>query len=476
MKSINKSRFAAWHAALPITAGLFAVALPAAAFSSTISIQGVLPVAADQPQINAVIRTSAASGTELTTSGGYYTIQAFLDSGTSGILLSQSTWTGLGVNQSTTVGSSSSPVVFNDVAIGGTNPYYVSTPYYVATAPFSINTDQTLGGTPPPVSAFGNTIGPVQMELSETANPLSQLTGSIDIMGAPVMQGNVTEMDIAPANSISSLTNPGETQTYIYSPGTHYNPTQINTNPGIVPMQYHVQLSYASFAQFTSVTPTGATGPTLADNPFIGANPVAAFNGTPTTNSPPGVTIGFNGQSATGSFLLDTGAVASFISQAMAGKLGVAYAAGTYGTSNPSLISSATGKPLANQFTLAVSGAGGSTVTAAGFFLNTLSLQTMEGTTITFDSAPVLVQDVTVTDPTTLKTMTLDGDLGMNFFEPSASADLSQMNSSAFNWMSIDQPNSLLGLTLASSVPEPAALMLMAAAAPLLLLQRRRAI
>ena len=452
---------------LPSAAGLLFAALPAMAFADTLNISGVLPAAADQPQINAVLR-STASGPDLTTSGGYYTIQAFLDSGTSGILLANSTWTALGLGTSTVNGSSSLPVVFHDVAIGGTNPYYVSTPYYLATAPYSINNDQNLGGTPPPQNAFGNTIGPVQLELSQSPNPLSFLTGPIDIMGAPVMQGNVTVMDIGPANNFAS-TNPGETQTYIYSPNTPYNPSAMNTNPGIVPTQYHVQLSYASFAQFTSTTPTGATGPTLADNPFIGANPVAAFNGSPQANSPPGVTIAYNGKSATGSFLFDTGAAASFISQAMAAKLGIAYTAGTYDSNNPSLISTATGQPLANQFTISVSGAGGALVTAAGFYLNSLSLQTKEGTTISFNSAPVLVQDVTVTDPTTLKSLTLDGDLGMNFFEPSSTTDLSQVNASPFNWVTIDQPNGLLGLT---PVPEPASALLLIGLVPLL---RRRA-
>lgn len=448
--------------------GLLIIGLPASAFADTLNINGVLPAAADQPQINAVLM-STATGPDLTTSGGYYTIQAFLDSGTSGILLANSTWTALGLGTSTATGTSASPVVFNDVAIGGTNPYYVSTPYYLATAPFSINNDQNLGGNPPPQNAFGNTIGPVQLELSQSPNPLSYLTGAIDIMGAPVMQGNVTVMDIGPANNFANPTNPGETQTYIYSPNTPYNPSQINTNPGIVPTQYHVRLSYASFAQFTSTTPTGATGPTLADNPFIGANPVAAFNGSPQANSPPGVTIAFNGKSATGSFLFDTGAAASFISQAMAAKLGIAYAPGTYDTNNPSLISSATGQPLANQFTTSVSGAGGALVNAAGFYLNSLSLQTTEGTTISFNSAPVLVQDVTVTDPTTLKSLTLNGDLGMNFFEPSYTTDLSQINAAPFNWVTIDQPNGLLGLTL---VPEPTAALLLIGLLPLL---RRKA-
>lgn len=433
--------------------GILAAVLPAGV-ASAVDITGVLPVAADQPQINAII-TDPATGTVLSTTGGYSVIQAYLDTGTSSIVLSNSTWTGLGITQSTSGGQD---VTFNDVAIGGTTPFYVSTPYDISTAPFSVNTDQTLGGTPPPLSAFGNTIGPDQMELTEQPNPLSSLTGATDIMGMPVMEGKVTVLDIGPANNFASVTNPGETQTYIYAPGTPYNPSQINTNPGIVPTTYQVGLSYANFQQFTTASPAGAAGPVYAPNPFIGPNPVEAFDGQTQTNAPPGVTITMNNQSATGSFLLDTGAQTSFISQAMAAQVGVEYEAGTYGTSNPVLVYTATGKAVPDQFTIPLGGAGGSSLTAAGFYLSSLSLQTKQGTTITFTNAPVEVLDVSVTDPSTGKTLTLAGDLGMNFFEPSTTADLSQVNGSAVSWMTIDQPNSQLGLVLSGTplAPEPA--------------------
>lgn len=454
--SRKSHRICPWIAALAATAMVGAAAN--VGMANSVDISGVLPVAADQPQINAII-TNPTTNQVLTTSGGYSVIQAYLDTGTSSIVLSHSTWTGLGVTQSTSNGQD---VVFNDVAIGGTTPFYVSTPYDISTAPFSVNTDQTIGGTPPPLSDFGNTIGPANMELNEQPSPLSSLTGATDIMGMPVMYGKVTVLDLGPANNFANVNNPGETQTYIYAPGTPYDPSELNTNPGIVPTTYQVGLSYANFQQFTTVSPTGATGATYAPNPFIGPNPVMAFNGQTQTNAPPGVTIALNNQSATGSFLLDTGAQSSFISQAMAAKIGVEYEAGTYGTSNPVLVYSATGQAVPNQFTIPLGGAGGSSITAAGFYLSSLSLQTKQGTTITFQNAPVEVLDVTVTDPNTGKSLTLAGDLGMNFFEPSATVDLSNVNAAAFNWLTIDQPNSELGLIMAGDnpVPEPGALLL----------------
>jgi hypothetical protein len=453
-------------------AGILGAMAPVS-FAGSVDISGVLPVAVDQPQINAII-TNPSSGSVLTTSGGYSVIQAYLDTGTSSIVLANSTWNSLGISPATVNGQN---VVFNDVAIGGTTPFYVSSSGYdISTAPFSVNTDQTIGGTPPPLSSFGNTVGPANLELTEQPNPLSSLTGATDIMGMPVMYGKVTVLDIGPANNFANVNNPGETQTYIYAPGTPFNPSTLNTNPGIVPTTYQVGLSYASFQQFTSVSPTGATGATYAPNPFIGANPVMAFNGQTQTNAPPGVTIAFNNASATGSFLLDTGAQSSFISQAMAAKLGVEYEAGTYGTSSPVLVYAATGKVVPDQFTIPLGGAGGSSITAAGFYLSSLSLQTKQGTTITFQNAPVEVLDVTVTDPATGKSLTLDGDLGMNFFEPSATVDLGTVNAAAFNWMTIDQPDSQLGLIMAGDnpVPEPAALSLLLVGAPILLARRSR--
>ena len=454
------------------TAGILGATAPVS-FAGSVDISGVLPVAVDQPQINAII-TKPSNGTALTTSGGYSVIQAYLDTGTSSIVLANSTWNSLGISPATVNGQN---VVFNDVAIGGTTPFYVSSSGYdISTAPFSVNTDQTLGGTPPPLSSFGNTVGPANLELTEQPSSTSSLTGATDIMGMPVMDGKVTVLDIGPANNFANVNNPGETQTYIYAPGTPFNPSTLNTNPGIVPTTYQVGLSYASFQQFTSVSPTGATGATYAPNPFIGANPVMAFNGQTQANAPPGVTIAFNNSSATGSFLLDTGAASSFISQSMAAKLGVEYEAGTYGTSSPVLVYAATGKVVPDQFTIPLGGAGGSSITAAGFYLSSLSLQTKQGTTITFQNAPVEVLDVTVTDPTTGKSLTLAGDLGMNFFEPSATVDLGTVNAAAFNWMTIDQPDSQLGLIMAGDnpVPEPAALSLLLVGAPVLLARRSR--
>lgn len=438
--------------------------------ASAVDIQGVLPVAADQPQIMALLE-NPTTGAVVYGSGQYagaYAIQAYLDTGTSSILLSQETANALGLGLATNNGQN---VTISDVALGGVDSYYVSNPYNVLTAPFSVNTDTTIGNPPPPVNAFGNPVGSVGMEVSQqAANPL---IGPIDIMGMPVMQGNVTDFYLTPANNVTNLNNLQETQTWIYPAGTPYNPAALTTNPGIVPTQYQVQMSFASFSQFTTVTPSTASGPIQVANPFIGPNPVTGAD----ANIPP-VSIAFTEatptgtvtNTATGSFLFDTGAQASFISQAEATKLGIAVLTDANG--NPYLVDSATGQTLANQFTLPLTGAGGASIEAAGFYLNSLTLQTVQGVKITFDGAPVLVENFTLTDPSTGQTLTLDGDLGMNFFEPSMTANLSQLNATAFTWMTFDQPNGMLGLSLA--VPESSTMVLFATVAAAMVLSRRK--
>jgi hypothetical protein len=159
---------------------------------------------------------------------------------------------------------------------------------------------------------------------------------------------------------------------------------------------------------------------------------------------------------ATGSFLFDTGSAASFISTALAGKVGVSYQAGTYNSDNPVLVDSS-GNPLHNQFVLPISGADGSAINVAGFFLDSLSLQTTSHQQIEFEGAPVLVADISVTDPNTNQTLTLDGDFGMNFLVASTFIDpngnFGAASGGPFTWETFDQANGLLGLQTNQEVP-----------------------
>ncbi|MGC8625354.1 MAG: hypothetical protein ACP5VQ_08830, partial [Phycisphaerae bacterium] len=83
--------------------------------AGAVNIQGILPMAADQPQIHALLENPSTNGVVYVpgSNPAAYDIQGYLDTGTSGIVLSHSTWTSLAVAQS--YGSNgSTPVTFND--------------------------------------------------------------------------------------------------------------------------------------------------------------------------------------------------------------------------------------------------------------------------------------------------------------------------------------------------------------------------
>jgi autotransporter-associated beta strand protein len=197
----------------------------------------------------------------------------------------------------------------------------------------------------------------------------------------------------------------------------------------------------------------------LAACPFIGPNPV-----TGDSADTPGVTINFDGLKTTGSFLLDTGAGASMISSALAEQVQVRYRPGTEGTNFPVLEHFDAGTlqwvEVEDQFTSKIGGVGG-IVTVAGFFLDDMLVRTTEGNAandndrnhLKFQSTPVLVHDISLQDPNTNETLTLDGIFGMNNLVASAMVipgdpipSIFGETLSSFNWVVFDQPNGILGL------------------------------
>ena len=414
---------------------------------STFDIQGVQAAALDQPQIHALFRRSAA-GTPLSASDGFggttFDVTGFLDTGTSATLLSQETAQGLGILSATSGGK---PVVFSDVGVGGSENFDVSEPLYSALAPFfpTVDTDNAATFS----TVYNQKYGPIRTEISQA--PADALIGPLDIFGMPFLQGKVMVMDPLPVNSSNNMT------TFVYPAGTPYHAATRDTDPGIPVTNRHVKLSYGDFSRFTLVTPTGAAGPNLNGNPFIGPDPTRALQLLPPApDTTPPVSVSMGGLTGTGSFLFDTGAAASFISTKVAGQVGVHYKPGTYNTDAPDLVDAA-GKDLPNQFIIPLGGVGG-TLTVAGFFLDSMTLPTVEGQGIRFIKAPVLVADITAQDPKTGQRLTLDGDFGMNFLV--ASADIStgfptNITGGAFNWVTFDQPKGLLGLDVPGATALP---------------------
>ena len=404
---------------------------PRQLLSAVYTLTGVQPVADDQPVLNGYFhRTAAAgplSGTDPDSGLPGFNVSGYLDTGTSNILLSQEWAQTLGIASETYNGR---PVVFNDVGVGGQQPFDVSEPLYLNTANSEPNIDGTVAAD------FTQKFGPLRTEISQT--PADPNLGTLNIYGMPVFQGKVAVLDPSPINALNNM------NAYLYNPGTRFNASTADTNPGIPSTNLHVRLSSGSFNNFTTITPTGAPGPTLSSNPFIGPNPVALLSGH--NDGTPPVTISNGLYSGAGSFLFDTGAQTSFMSSAMAAKVHVHYKPGNLGTDNPILIDDK-GNPIPNQFAEPVGGIGGST-TVAGFYLSSLSLPTIEGTPIRFTNAPVLVLDVTATNPATHQTLTLDGDFGMNYLVSSTDATLSVNHTGDFTWVTYDQPNGILGLQL----------------------------
>jgi len=332
-------------------------------------------------------------------------------------------------------------VLFQDVGVGGGELFNVSEPLYVSVAPFGNSADVDNIDTYDQV--YDQTAGPLRTQIR--MEPADDFNGPLDVFGMPTMAGKVMVFDVRPLNA-EDIFDFGYAKTYFYNPGTPYNPADDEENPGIVPTNLHIDLSYGSFERFTSVTPQGAPGPTLAHNPFIGPDPALKLDPSAPPDDTPGVTMAYGDKSFTGSFLLDTGGQVSLLSQHGAAALGVEYAPDTLGTDQPRLVD-ASGNAIPDQFALEIGGIGGSTV-IAGFYLDSTTVQTEEGTPIRYLSDPVLVLDITIADPLTNEELTLDGVFGVNHLITSFDPETFNINSGPYDWLTFDEPRGVLGVNM----------------------------
>jgi len=437
-----------------IAFAVLAVAPALANTAAAVDIYGVQAGSLDQPRMNFVVE-SAATGLPYDYNGIFggqsINIFAFLDTGASGIVISHASANELSLPRQP-------GVEFFDVGVGGFTLFDVSTPVIVRAAPYTeLNIDNKANYK----TVYNQASGPYNLQVGPTNAVPDPLIGPLDVFGMPAMMGKVVVMDPTPLNTISDLMH-----TFIYDPGTPFNPNTTATNPGIPTTSHQVKLSYGDFGRFTETTPPGATGPVVNHNPFIGPNPTLVLEDNPPADDTPPVRIGFNGLETSGSFLLDTGAAASFISTSLASSLNVRYRdtgpgddpqLEVFDPNNPG----APGTLIAGQFVLPIQGIGG-LATVAGFFLDEMLLQTISGSAdpddpnnIRYMGAPVLVLDITVVDPITDETLTLDGIFGMNFLVASTALDFGELREGPFNWITFDEPNGILGLNIGPVVPEP---------------------
>ena len=407
--------------------------------SGSYIVNEVSDLALSQPLIYYYLKRPNSS-TPITISdgqGGYtFTDLAYLDTGTSANIESMESASALSIQNEP-------GTTFFDVGVSGGSGFNVSEPLTIGLAPYAPNTDVDNPATYQTV--YNQVAGPYRMEVNPNATGDGFLSDPINIIGMPEMMGKVVVMDPTPITGLADM------NTFIYNPGTpDTSATQRDTNPGIPATSLHVKMSYGDFSPYTLLDPSTAQGPQMAVNPIIGPNPANQFDpNRPPDNTPP-VTIGMgNYTPATGAFLFDTGAQASFISSAIAGHFGVHYQPGTYGPgkTNPILLD-ANNNQLPNQSVLPFGGLDGTVVYVAEFYVDTLTLQTIEGTPIVFHQVPLAVVDIQLTDYATGNTFTLDGDLGVNFL----TATQNNFASTAFNWVTFDQPNGLLGFAPNGSV------------------------
>lgn len=479
-----------------------------------IDLVGIVQSAAlDQPQINLMLSTAPGSPlyTERTNFDDIFgqgittvNVVAYFDTGASGILLGDTTSTSMHNSGQTGIIRSQfngQPVKFSDVGVAGSDSFDVSQPLYIGLAPYNptvnVDTPSSYVQSATPVRAQ---IGPIRQITNPSNDPLDQLIAQLtnqefNVVGTPAMAGKTVVIDSRHTNSAATILggdpalldalvsnndlegltnffNSLELRTYVYNPGTPFQQATVDTNPGIPSVTHQVKLSFGSFDQYTQVTPAGAPGPTLAHNPFIGPNPVLNAPGDTT----PPVQISLGDKTTQGSFLLDTGAAASMISTHLASQLNVRYVPGTEHTDNPALeiFNPTTGQgvmQLPDQFKLTIGGIGGQT-TVAGFYLDSLMLHVMaqnggilpdnDPNNLKFIGAPVLVHDITLAGATPDKNITLDGILGMNFLTASVNVTVNGSDVAAagytpgaFDWVTFDDTNGILGLALNSQFNPP---------------------
>jgi Aspartyl protease len=233
-----------------------------------------------------------------------------------------------------------------------------------------------------------------------------------------VMAGQVVAMDPTPLAKFDKI------RTAVLPPG----------DARIPKTSRHVPLTAVDFSRFTRLSPAGAAGPNLIPNPMIGPNPFAAND----AHQP--VTITYHGKTASGTFLLDTGAAASVISTKMAKELGLQFDA------NGEIV----GVPADQQFELAIGGVGGAKQ-SHGLFFDRLELPTLEQQPVVYVKAPLLISDITVADSSG-KTFTLDGVFGMNYLVSSAEItggllpDVGKIVDGPWRWIVIDFKLGEMGL------------------------------
>jgi len=235
-----------------------------------IVLEGVNEAALDLPRIHFLLQRSAP-GPALQSGSGFVAHDAFLDTGASGVLLSQETAQELGV-------ALIPGARYVDVGVGGAEVFSVSEPLLLGLVGY----ESSLAGNP---RAYRNA-GRGRFQVKEAAGLLGE---AINVIGTPAFYKNVVVLNTGATNDLgfcaATLKEPGD--------------------PTIPSTQVAIKLRFVDFANRhhpDNVPPL----PVIAPNPVID-----------------GLVLQHHGHLSKGTWLFDTGGTISLISTRQARALGI---------------------------------------------------------------------------------------------------------------------------------------------------------
>ncbi|MBN1436485.1 MAG: hypothetical protein JW936_05385 [Sedimentisphaerales bacterium] len=262
----------------PIAVVILIVGLAGAIYGEDVHIDGTLWIGLDIPRIYVLLRETPGGEPMQDPEFGFIPIDAFLDTGASGMVISDDSATILGVQAELNA-------AYMDVGVGGWEEFEVSQELYMAVADRAIVDPLDEG-------EYGPDLGPWRLQMTMADD---DLIGPLDIWGVPLMAGQVAVLDPTPLDSILDYFHAN-----IVAPGSAEIPE----------VDFHVRIRFRNFVYRNHPDNSGPL-PTLAYNPVIDD-----------------VRINEGANESTGTWLLDTGATVSMISVGQAQALGLVDANG----------------------------------------------------------------------------------------------------------------------------------------------------